>query len=160
MLPHSAPMNSGTMIRPRMLRHFSRVQLCNPMDFSPTGKNTGVGCYALLQGTSWTQGSNPPLTSPALAGGSSTARGTWQDHPLLLKQKKSIQPCVTRGKHAGSPRSWPRGSNPDLVKPLDPAPDFQEAQRTEEHSEWCFADEVSQVHPVGSSMRQMVFLPK
>ena len=61
---------------------------------------------------------------------------------------------------AGSLRSWPEGSNPDLVKPLDSAADFQEAQRTEGHSEWCFADEVSQVHPVGSSMRQMVFLPK
>ena len=76
------------------------------------------------------------------------------------ENRKSSQHCVTRGKHAGSLRSWPEGSNPDLVKPLDPAADFQEAQRTEGHSEWCFADEVSQVHPVGSSMRQMVFLPK
>ena len=76
------------------------------------------------------------------------------------ENRKSSQHCVTRGKHAGSLRSWPEGSNPDLVKPLDSAADFQEAQRTEGHSEWCFADEVSQVHPVGSSMRQMVFLPK
>ena len=37
--------------------------LCNPMDYSPPGssspgKNTGVGCHALLQGIFLTQGSN------------------------------------------------------------------------------------------------------
>ena len=44
--------------------------LCNPMDCRPPGspvhgdspgKNTGVGCYALLQGIFPTQGSNPGL---------------------------------------------------------------------------------------------------
>ena len=44
--------------------------LCNPMDYSPPGssvhgdspgKNTGVGCHALLQGIFPTQGSNPGL---------------------------------------------------------------------------------------------------
>ena len=44
--------------------------LCNPMNYSPTGssvhgdspgKNTGVGCHALLQGIFPTQGSNPGL---------------------------------------------------------------------------------------------------
>ena len=44
--------------------------LCDPMDCSPPGssvhgncpgKNTGVGCYALLQGIFRTQGSNPHL---------------------------------------------------------------------------------------------------
>ena len=44
--------------------------LCDPMDYSPPGssdhgdspgKNTGVGCYALLQGIFPTQGSNPGL---------------------------------------------------------------------------------------------------
>ena len=44
--------------------------LCDPMDHSPPGssvhgdspgKNTGVGCYALLQGIFPTQGSNPGL---------------------------------------------------------------------------------------------------
>ena len=43
--------------------------LCNTMDCSPpgssvhgdsSGKNTGVGCHALLQGIFSTQGSNPP----------------------------------------------------------------------------------------------------
>ena len=45
--------------------------LCDPMDCSPPGssvhgdspgKNTGVGCHALLQGILSTQGSNPGLT--------------------------------------------------------------------------------------------------
>ena len=44
--------------------------LCDPMDYSPAGssvygdspgKNTGVGCHALLQGIFPTQGSNPGL---------------------------------------------------------------------------------------------------
>ena len=51
-----------------MWSRFSRVWLCDPMDCSPSGssvhgdspgKNTGVGCYALLQGIFPTQGSNP-----------------------------------------------------------------------------------------------------
>ena len=57
-----------------MLSHFSHVwSLCDLMDYSPPGpsrllcpwdspgKNTGVGCYALLQGIFLTQGSNPHL---------------------------------------------------------------------------------------------------
>ena len=48
----------------------SCLTLCNPMDCSPPGssvhgdspgKNTGVGCHALLQGIFPTQGSNPDL---------------------------------------------------------------------------------------------------
>ena len=44
--------------------------ICNPVDYSPPGssvhgdspgKNTGVGCHALLQGIFLTQGSNPRL---------------------------------------------------------------------------------------------------
>ena len=47
-----------------------RVRLCDPMDCSPPcssvygdspGKNTGVGCHALLQGIFPTHGSNPCL---------------------------------------------------------------------------------------------------
>ena len=46
------------------------TQSCDPMDCSPPGssvpgdfpgKNTGVGCHALLQGIFPTQGSNPGL---------------------------------------------------------------------------------------------------
>ena len=71
-----------------VLSHFSHVRLCNPMDCSPPGssvhgnspgKNTGVGCHALLQGIFLTQGSNPCLfTSPALAGGFFSTRTTWE----------------------------------------------------------------------------------
>ena len=48
----------------------SRLTLCKSMDYSPTGssvhgdspgKNTRVGCHALLQGIFPTQGSNPGL---------------------------------------------------------------------------------------------------
>ena len=48
----------------------SRLTLCHPTDYSPPGssvhgdspgKNTGVGCHALLQGIVPTQGSNPHL---------------------------------------------------------------------------------------------------
>ena len=59
--------------------------LCDPMDGSPPGssvhgdspgKNTGVGCHALLQGIFPTQGSNLSLMSPALAGGLFTTSTT------------------------------------------------------------------------------------
>ena len=52
--------------------------LCDPMDCSPPGssvqrdspgKNTRVGCHVLLQVIFRTQGLNPCLLSPALAGG-------------------------------------------------------------------------------------------
>ena len=52
------------LLHARLLQ--SGPTLCNPMDFSPPGlcardspgKNTGVGCHALLQGIFPTQGSN------------------------------------------------------------------------------------------------------
>ena len=49
------------------VKSLSHVQLCDPMDCSPLGfsvhedspgKNTGVGCYALLQGIFPSQGLN------------------------------------------------------------------------------------------------------
>ena len=43
-----------------------------------SGKNTGVGCHALLQGIYLTQGSNPHLMSPAGAGGFFTTSATWE----------------------------------------------------------------------------------
>ena len=46
---------------------------------APLGKNTGVGCCALLQGIFPIQGSNPGLLRlPALAGGFFTSSTTWQ----------------------------------------------------------------------------------
>ena len=53
-----------------ILSCFSRVGLCNAMGCSstgssghgdPSGKNTGVGCHALLQGLFLTQESSPRL---------------------------------------------------------------------------------------------------
>ena len=65
----------------------SFLTLCDPMDCSPPGscpwdspgKNTGVGCHALLQGIFPTQGSNPHLSPlPAVAGGFFTTSATWE----------------------------------------------------------------------------------
>ena len=42
------------------------------------GKNTGVGCYFLLQGIFLTKGSNLNLLSSALAGGFFTKSATWK----------------------------------------------------------------------------------
>ena len=62
--------------------------LCDPMNCSPPGssvhgdspgKNTGVGCRFLLQGSFPTQGSNPyvSLMYPALASRFFTTSATW-----------------------------------------------------------------------------------
>ena len=58
------------------------------MNYSPTGssvhdspgKNSGVGCHALLHGIFLIQGSNPCLLSPALTGGFFTTSATWGAH--------------------------------------------------------------------------------
>ena len=50
--------------------------LLYPWD-SPS-KNIGVSCHALLQGIFLTQGLNPRLLSPALAGGLFTTSTTWE----------------------------------------------------------------------------------
>ena len=54
------------------------------MGFS--GKNTGEGCHALLQGIFPTQGSNPSLTSPAWAARFFTTSATWEalEGPMLV----------------------------------------------------------------------------
>ena len=70
------------------ISHFSNVRFCVTlwtvacqaplsMIFSP-GKNTGVGCCALLHGVFLTQGSNPGLMSLALAGRFFTTSTTWE----------------------------------------------------------------------------------
>ena len=55
--------------------------LCYPVNLCPwnsPGKNSGVGCHALLQGTFPTKGSNPHLLSPALTGEFFTTSATWK----------------------------------------------------------------------------------
>ena len=64
------------------LSPFSRVWLCNPMDYSPLsmgspGKNTGVGIHFLLQGIFLTQRSNP---GPWIAGRFFTIWATREAH--------------------------------------------------------------------------------
>ena len=66
----------------------SRPTLCDPVDCSPPGssvhgdspgKNSGVGCNALLQGIFPTQGLNPDLLClPTLGGGFFTTSTTWE----------------------------------------------------------------------------------
>ena len=69
----------------------SYLILDNPMGCSPLGssfpgdspgKNTAVGCHALLQGIFRTQRSNPGLMFPVLSGGFCTTSAPWEaDYP-------------------------------------------------------------------------------
>ena len=70
-----------------MLRHYSCVRPFvtlwtvtqqAPLSWDSPGKNTGVGCHALLQGIFPTQGLNLHLLCPALAGGFFTTSATWE----------------------------------------------------------------------------------
>ena len=57
-------------------------RLLSPWD-SP-GKNTGLGCHALLQGVFPTQGLNPHLVFPALRSGFFTMSITWEAPKLPM----------------------------------------------------------------------------
>ena len=66
-----------------MLSRFSGVQLLVTLwtiaHQAPPGKNTGVGCHALLQGDLPSPGIKPKsLMFPALAGGFFTTSTTWE----------------------------------------------------------------------------------
>ena len=79
-----------------VLSHFSRVPLfVIPVDCGPPGssvhgdspgKNTGVGCHALLQGIFPTQGSNQHLL--CLLYWLLTTRATREAHPELCRRRK------------------------------------------------------------------------
>ena len=81
-----------------VLSLFSDVWLFNPVDCSPpdssvhgdsSGKNTGVGCDALLQGIFLTQVSNLCLLHlPALSAGFFTTSATWEAHPCVYRGPK------------------------------------------------------------------------
>ena len=80
------------------------------------GKNAGVGCHFLLQGLFPTEGSNPQLASPALAGGLFTYRATCDS---LTQLKLDCPPdCLSseQGRHLedGGLNSLP---TPDHTKP-------------------------------------------
>ena len=88
----------------------SRLTLCDPMNCSPPGssahgdfpgKNTGVGCHALLQGIFPTQGSNPdPL------------HGRWILYHLSHQESPRILEWVVHPFSRGfsRPRNWTRVS--------------------------------------------------
>ena len=78
----------------------SCLTLCGPISHSPRvssvhgdspGENTGVGCYALLQGIFLTQDSDLSLESPALESAFFTTSTTWEAPPSPPKK--------SRGKH-------------------------------------------------------------
>ena len=72
----------------------SCLALCTSVDHSPprlhcpwdsSGKNTGVGCHALLQGIFPNPGIElESLTSPALAGGFFTTSATWEAQFFII----------------------------------------------------------------------------
>ena len=86
--------------------------LCDPMDHSPwllcpgdsPGKNSGVGCHALLQGISLTQGSNPHLFHLL----------HWQAGSLPLAQPGKPSVCTAAAKSLQS--------CPTLWDPIDGSP--------------------------------------
>ena len=84
------------------------ARLLCPWD-SP-GKNAGVGCHALLQGIFPTQGSNPSLTSPALAGRLFTTSLTWE--ALRAFETKSTREVIRLSQTLCDPTdgSLPRSS--------------------------------------------------
>ena len=70
-----------------MLSYFTRVRLFvapwtvarqTPLSMDSPGKNTGVGCHAVLQGIFLTQGSKLHFTSPVWAGRFFTTSTTWE----------------------------------------------------------------------------------
>ena len=87
------------------LSYSSHIWLCAPMDWvdcSPPilcqwdspGKNTGLGCHALLQGIFPTQGSNLHLLCPLHWQAGSLLNATWEAHGdwqrILFTVKKPI----------------------------------------------------------------------
>ena len=118
--------------------------LCDPMDCSPPGssvqgdspgKNTGVGCHALLQGIFPTQGSNPRLLHFLhWQAGSLTLVPPWKPHlpvylAMILKTLKVI-------KDKGSSRNCPSREKSKEICQLDvmwaPGPEKVYSGKTEE----------------------------
>ena len=99
----------------------SYLTLCDAMDsrflcpWDPPGRNTGMGCQALLQGIFPTQGSNPHLRSPVRL-------LHWQEDSLPLVPL--LAPKETRWRGVRDRRKWPDGRTakaPNYNKHLFPA---------------------------------------
>ena len=71
------------------------------------GKNTGVGCQALVQGICPTQGSNPHLFSPALA-----SRFLPLAPPGNSESTNTQFLVIGKGQEADSPLELPEGMPP------------------------------------------------
>ena len=101
----------------------SCLTLRNPMDCNSPGsfvygdspgKNTGVGCHAFFKGIFLTQGSNPFLLSPALAGGFFTTSTTWRNLWKSLAWGKGLE-YIPDGECEGEATQ----SCPTLCDPVD-----------------------------------------
>ena len=107
-----------------------QLSLCNPMDWSPPGfsvhgdspgKNTGVGCHALLQRIFLTQGSNPhplhvlcwqagflPLVPPGKPCSSTYLYAKKNSH----KTKVRVTSLVVQWLRFHAPNAWGLGLTP------------------------------------------------
>ena len=83
---------------------FCSFMVCIPPASSVHGihsdKNTGVDCYAILQGIFPTQGLNQHLISPALAGGFFTTSATWE-------APRTVRCSLKSQDNAGQITTWP-----------------------------------------------------
>ena len=77
---------------PVLPSHFSHAQLFEtpwtlarqaPPSMGFPGKNTGVACHALLQGSSQLRNQTLTFMPPALAGGFFTTSTTWEASPII-----------------------------------------------------------------------------
>ena len=112
-----------------MLSHFSRVQICNPMDCSPPGfsvqgifpgKNTGVCCHFLLQGIFPTQDSNLRLLHFWHWVAGSAQHLSCLQYSSITLLCNCFSSCLCAAAAAATAKS--RQSCPTLRNPIDGSP--------------------------------------
>ena len=93
-----------------MLSHFSHVQLFATYElyparflcpWDPPGKNSRVGCHAVLQGIFPIQGSNPCPISPALKAGSLPLAPPGKRQPIYIYIYRQKEKKVSEDERAG-----------------------------------------------------------
>ena len=111
--------------------HFSHIRLCDPMDCSPPGssvheilpgKNTGVGCHALLQGGLPDPGTEPLfLRFPASACRFFTTNATWEVQWIVHchTYKKKVKKTATGQAHTALTMPWHSPSPVSFTAPRD-----------------------------------------
>ena len=120
MVPSECVRAKSLQSRPTLAQRYGLqpVRLLCPWD-SP-GKNTEVGCHALLQGIFPTQGLNLYLLClPALAGGFFTTSTTWE--ALAPSTSGHLAHGITAG-CSGCPSSIPTQGRPTLPFSISPVP--------------------------------------